>query len=191
MLSVTLRAARLATIASLRGAGPVPWLLAIAWIAIASLQEPVVLRSFGIHLPVEAALAATCVVSLVLATSAPSVRLPIASGLRNVVIVGLVGGVMFGSVLVFAALRGERLPHVATAAVATVITIVPAVVYATTSLDRARSAWMTIAVLHAALALVVGMRVHEAGWSLQTVVASIAGLAGATTSTLMHDGERS
>lgn len=148
-------------------------------------------RSFGVHLPVEAALAATCVLSLVLATSAPRVRHPIAAGLRNVILAGLVGGVMFGCVLLFAACQGEPLPQVVDSAGAAYINICSTICYATISLDRAKPVWMTIAVLHAALAFVVGIRVHEAGWSLQTVVASIAGLAGATTSTLMHEGERS
>jgi len=190
-LSVIFRAAHLATIASLRAAGPVPWLLAIAWIAIASLQEPVVLRSFGVHLPVEAASAATCVVSLVLATSAPSVRLPVGSGLRSLALVGLVGGIMFGCVLVLAACRGERLPQVANVAAATSITTLVTICYASCAVNLAKPAWLAIAVLHAVLAFLVGMRVHEAGWSFQTVIASIAGLAGATTSTLMHAGERS
>ncbi len=53
--AVQARLTRLAVIATLRGTGWVPWLLAAAWIGGASLQEPRLLRGHGIHLVDEAA----------------------------------------------------------------------------------------------------------------------------------------
>jgi len=60
-----LRILRLLTIARLRSAGWAPWLLLSGWLAIARVQEPRMLRRFGVHLIDDASWAGGLAVVLV------------------------------------------------------------------------------------------------------------------------------
>lgn len=59
----------LMNVARVRAAGPVPWLLVIAWMALAWLQEPRALRRSGIHLFDDATWIAGVVLVLILLLS--------------------------------------------------------------------------------------------------------------------------
>mgnify|MGYP001227936082 CR=1 FL=1 len=61
-----LRIIRLVALARLRSAGWVPWLLAIAWVSLASFQEPLFFRRYGIDLVDDAAWIGGAAVLLVL-----------------------------------------------------------------------------------------------------------------------------
>ncbi len=58
-------------VASLRSTGAVPWAIAIAWIAFAALQEPLLLRAYGICLPVQAAAVTAVVLSILVSMALP------------------------------------------------------------------------------------------------------------------------
>jgi hypothetical protein len=72
--SFHIRSVRLAIVAALRTAGWAPWLLVLGWGAFAALQEPLLFRSYGIRLPIQAAWPAGLVVLALLVASAPSPR---------------------------------------------------------------------------------------------------------------------
>lgn len=61
-----LRLIRLVALARLRSAGWVPWLLVLGWLAVASYQEPLLFRRYGIHLVDDAAWTGCAVVLVVL-----------------------------------------------------------------------------------------------------------------------------
>jgi hypothetical protein len=68
------RQVRLALAAALRRAGYAPWLLAMGVLAIAALQEPAMLRAYGIRLPWQAAWAIGFGLVAVLASGLPGSR---------------------------------------------------------------------------------------------------------------------
>lgn len=68
------RQLRLAGAAAVRRAGYAPWLIAMGALAMAALQEPTLLRSYGIRLPWQAAWAVGGTLLAVLATGLPPTR---------------------------------------------------------------------------------------------------------------------
>ena len=65
-MSSSLRLIRLLVTARLRSAGWAPWLLAMGWLLVAALQEPLLFRNYGIYLVQDAAWVAGLAVMLVL-----------------------------------------------------------------------------------------------------------------------------
>ena len=61
-----LRLIRLLALARLRSAGWVPWLVVLGWLVVASYQEPLLFRRYGIHLVEDAAWTGCAAVLVVL-----------------------------------------------------------------------------------------------------------------------------
>ncbi len=72
MTPADLRVIRLSCAASLRSAGPLPWLLLLGWIVLAAEQEPLFLRRYGLRLLDQAAWGAATILVGVLWSDAIS-----------------------------------------------------------------------------------------------------------------------
>lgn len=94
------------SLARLRGAGALPWLLFAAWLVIASGQEPVLLRGYGVHLVEDAAWAGGFVLLLVLLLAEP--RLPWRAGwLANLALLILIAAFQATLPLMLEIVRGR------------------------------------------------------------------------------------
>ncbi|HEB52135.1 MAG TPA: hypothetical protein ENI87_02650 [bacterium] len=112
-MQTRLRLIRLMTVARLRAAASPPWLLFGGWVAMAVLQEPKLLRRFGIHLIDDATWtgALFVLVTLLLAEGRRPARCAIAANLTVLFLVSLLMGLV-GMLADFgyqAATLGERL----------------------------------------------------------------------------------
>ncbi len=189
MMHCDLRLAWLSARVAFRSAGPVPWILAVSLVLIASLQEPTLLRSYEVQLVNQSALGVGVVLSAVLASSlrAPPRVLP------HVLAVTVLVTTVFSSLFVLALVAdlgqgltsnwAEVFPRIITA----VIIILPVIVYwhiATRASNLLILASTSLLWLVSVVLTVQTCCTHV--WSWSQFIASIASFVSATTLTHIY-----
>jgi hypothetical protein len=179
--------------ACLADTGFLPWLLAIGYIAVAAAQEPLLLRSFGIHLVPQTVHCAGCLVALVLASQLRLVRKPVTHVVATLVLTTLVGAVLVACLFGIELVRKGPFPSSADlwSAPEFVLIYFPAAICTSLSNGHQTSIRNVHVVVQTAFAITTSVRVSGHNWSLAQSFATMACCASAVVATAYYCKQKS
>lgn len=181
----------MALAASLRRAGYPPWLLAAGVLAMAALQEPTLLRAYGIRLPWQAAWIVAATLLTVLAAGLPAASF-VRSQVSASVILTAVVVVPIAAVLTASDLAFGRVGAVANGALWALGGVLSLYQFAIVLVASRRAAWPLAAVASAVaalLAIALAVRFDAGNWSPPVLAATLlAGLAATAAARAIASG---
>lgn len=185
------RRARLACTAAIRRAGYAPWLLALGVVAMAALQEPTLLRTYGITLPWQSAWVVGATLLSILAVGVPPTR-SIASQIVTSQVLVLMVGCAFGASLTVCDLLLGRADTAARAVgwgLAFVCSLYPFAIVLVAGRAAAAPSAALAAAIAALLAVVLAARFDSGNWSAPVLAATLlAGLAATAAARVLAHG---